>query len=241
MSNWTPLAKEYDPLKCGSIDGTDHQVHDKAILRAIQAKYKSNKGVKGDPHMTLFVGRLNHSTTCETLQQVFSAFDELKNITLVRDIVTGFSRGYAFIEFKNLENLNRAWREANGLIIDDSCIIADFEHERLMKGWVPRRLGGGFGGKKESGQLRFGCRERPFRKPINLQSSNNDDHRDKRPSSEYRSIYSRDQRKSCKSRSPDHKRRQFDHHYGKVRSYSSNRKDHRHSDSRDRSFLRNRT
>ena len=26
--------------------------------------------------------------------------------------------------------------------------------------------GGGFGGKKESGQLRFGGRERPFRKPM---------------------------------------------------------------------------
>lgn len=27
-------------------------------------------------------------------------------------------------------------------------------------------LGGGFGGKKESGQLRFGGRNRPFKKPI---------------------------------------------------------------------------
>ena len=27
-------------------------------------------------------------------------------------------------------------------------------------------LGGGFSGKKESGQLRFGGRERPFRKPM---------------------------------------------------------------------------
>ena len=26
--------------------------------------------------------------------------------------------------------------------------------------------GGGFGGKKESGQLRFGGRERPFRQPM---------------------------------------------------------------------------
>ena len=28
--------------------------------------------------------------------------------------------------------------------------------------------GGGFGGKKESGQLRFGGRDKPFVKPINL-------------------------------------------------------------------------
>ncbi|KAJ4968306.1 hypothetical protein NE237_015007 [Protea cynaroides] len=35
-----------------------------------------------------------------------------------------------------------------------------------MAGWIPRRLGGGLGGKKESSQLRFGGRERPFRAPL---------------------------------------------------------------------------
>ncbi|KAF1789687.1 hypothetical protein GQ600_13274 [Phytophthora cactorum] len=35
-----------------------------------------------------------------------------------------------------------------------------------MKGWKPRRLGGGLGGKKESGQLRFGGRDRPFKPPL---------------------------------------------------------------------------
>lgn len=39
----------------------------------------------------------------------------------------------------------------------------------LYTEWIPRRFGGGFGGKKESGQLRFGGKDRPFRKPISLQ------------------------------------------------------------------------
>lgn len=30
-------------------------------------------------------------------------------------------------------------------------------------------VGGGFGGRKESGQLRFGCLDRPWKKPIALQ------------------------------------------------------------------------
>ena len=30
------------------------------------------------------------------------------------------------------------------------------------RGWVPRRLGGGIGGNKNSGQLRFGGITRPF-------------------------------------------------------------------------------
>lgn len=56
----------------------------------------------------------------------------------------------------------------NQRCIDDSEIIVDNEHERRMDGWKPRRLGGGFGGKKESGQLRFGCHARPFQKPYDI-------------------------------------------------------------------------
>lgn len=38
MDEWSPLAKIYDPLKCGSIDGTDTVPHDKAVIRAMNAK-----------------------------------------------------------------------------------------------------------------------------------------------------------------------------------------------------------
>lgn len=32
--------------------------------------------------------------------------------------------------------------------------------------WLFNFSGGGFGGKKESGQLRFGGKDRPFKRPI---------------------------------------------------------------------------
>jgi U11/U12 small nuclear ribonucleoprotein 35 kDa protein len=51
--------------------------------------------------------------------------------------------------------------------IDGCSVLVDFQRGcGCWKGWVPRRLGGGLGGKKESGQMRFGGRERPFRLPI---------------------------------------------------------------------------
>merc|ERR1712176_837809 len=55
--------------------------------------------------------------------------------------------------------------------LDDSVLFVDYENSHNMKGWVPRRLGGGFGGDKKSGQLRFGGRDRPFKPPIQLPSS----------------------------------------------------------------------
>ncbi|XP_051539878.1 U11/U12 small nuclear ribonucleoprotein 35 kDa protein-like isoform X2 [Myxocyprinus asiaticus] len=170
MSEWCPVAKVYDPLKAGSIDGTDVEPHDKAVWRAMLARYRTNKGVTGDPHLTLFIARLNPQTSEEKLQEVFSKFGDIRRVRLVRDIVTGFSKRYAFIEYKEERSVNRAWRDASKLVVDQYELFVDFEQERTLQGWIPRRLGGGQGGKKESGQLRFGGRDRPFRKPINLTS-----------------------------------------------------------------------
>lgn len=65
-NNWSPLAKFYHPLQAGSIDGTDTAPHDRAVTRALEAKYKPNKRVSGDPDKTLFVGKLSKDT-CEGL------------------------------------------------------------------------------------------------------------------------------------------------------------------------------
>lgn len=168
MVDWNPIAKVYDPLKAGSIDGTDVEPHDRAVWRAMSASYKPDKAVVGDPLLTLFVARLNPQTTEEKLHQVFSKYGGIQRLRLVRDTVTGFSKRYAFIEYKEERSVVRARRDANKLVVDQHELFVDFELERTLKGWVPRRLGGGLGGKKESGQLRFGGRDRPFRKPINL-------------------------------------------------------------------------
>ncbi|KAG7266691.1 hypothetical protein CRUP_037258 [Coryphaenoides rupestris] len=146
MNEWSPIANVYNPLKAGSIDGTDLEPHDRAVWRALSARYKPNKGVVGDPLLTLYVARLNPETSEERLRDVFSKYGPIQRLRLVRDTVTGFSKRYAFVEYK-----------------EERSIV-----QRTLKGWIPRRLGGGQGGKKESGQLRFGGKDRPFRRPISL-------------------------------------------------------------------------
>jgi len=168
MNEWSPIATVYNPLKAGSIDSTDLEPHDRAVWRAMSARYKPNKGVVGDPLLTLYVARLNPETTEERLRDVFSKYGPIHRLRLVRDIVTGFSKRYAFVEYNEERSIVRARREAYKLVVDQSEIFVDFEQERTLKGWVPRRLGGGQGGKKESGQLRFGGKDRPFRRPIGL-------------------------------------------------------------------------
>uniref|UniRef100_A0A8C6TUM2 U11/U12 small nuclear ribonucleoprotein 35 kDa protein n=1 Tax=Neogobius melanostomus TaxID=47308 RepID=A0A8C6TUM2_9GOBI len=151
MTDWNPIAKEYNPLKAGSIDGTDVEPHDRAVFRAMYARYKPNKGVQGDPLLTLFVARLNPLTTDEKIHEVFSKFGDIQRLRLVRDIVTGFSKGYAFIEYKEERSVLKAWRDGNKLVVDQHEVFVDMEQERTLKGWVPRRLGGGLGERKSPG------------------------------------------------------------------------------------------
>eukprot|EP00795_Rhopilema_esculentum_P005218 gene5218-359_t len=166
FEHWSPTAVRYHPLQAGSIDGTDVFPHDKGIRRALGASYRPNKKVTGDPVKVLFVGHLDGNTKESTIRENFSKFGEVENCRLVRDIITGNSRRYAFVEFKRERDARIAWREMNKAFIDGAEILVEFEQERVLKGWIPRRFGGGFGGRKESGQLRFGGRDRPFRRPL---------------------------------------------------------------------------
>ncbi|KAF9795567.1 hypothetical protein SFRURICE_004939 [Spodoptera frugiperda] len=166
--DYQKYAFEYDPIKIASIDGTDTEPHDRAIVRAMHSEYSPNKLVKGNPSHTLFICRLNPRTTEEILKSEFSKFGRILKCRVVRDIVTGKSKQYAFIEFESVGCVERALKEMQKEYLDGSEMILEREAERRLPGWRPRRLGGGFGGRKESGQLRFGCQDRPFRKPITI-------------------------------------------------------------------------
>lgn len=146
--------------------GTDEYPHDRGIVRALNARYKPNSRVAGDPRHTIFVGRLHVKTDEDTLRHKFRKYGKIVRCRVVRDAVTGKSKSYAFIEFDTSASVRDAVRSMNKAYIDECEIVVDFEHERLMKGWKPRRLGGGLGGRRESGQLRFGGRARPFQRPF---------------------------------------------------------------------------
>ncbi|KAF2917030.1 hypothetical protein DAI22_09g162900 [Oryza sativa Japonica Group] len=165
-------AEKYHPIQAGSIDGTDVAPHDNAVLRALLCSTAGlydpfgDPKATGDPYCTVFVGRLSRYTDDETLRKEMSRYGRVKSMRLVRDIVTGASRGYAFVEYETDREMRRAYEDAHHSIIDGSEVLVDYYRQQLMPGWIPRRSGGGLGGKKESGQLRFGGRERPFRAPL---------------------------------------------------------------------------
>lgn len=166
LQNWRPYAREYDPLKAGSIDGTDTQPHDKAVSRAMLMHYNPPHDLESKSERTIFVARLGPKITNCDLKEFFGKHGDVISAKVIVDVVTGLSQGYGFVEMKSEEEARRALRRTTDAILNGHKIFIDYECSRTLKGWKPRRLGGGFGGKKESGQLRFGGKDRPFKRPI---------------------------------------------------------------------------
>jgi len=109
----------------------------------------TNPEATSDAYRTLFVSRLNYDTTEAKLRREFESYGSIKKITMVHDKITGRPRGYAFIEYKREKDMHEAYKRADGKRIDGRRILVDVERGRTSKGWLPRRLGGGLGGRKE--------------------------------------------------------------------------------------------
>ncbi|KAL0844825.1 hypothetical protein Bca101_018071 [Brassica carinata] len=142
--NRVVYATSYQPIQAGSIDGTDVAAHDNGDRRALLCH---NAGLydpfgdakaAGDPYCTLFVGRISHLTTEDTLREAMTRYGKIKSLRLVRHIVTGASRGYAFVECETEKEMRRAHEDAHHSLVDGRGIIVDYNrrpipHEDLKK------------------------------------------------------------------------------------------------------------
>ncbi|KAI5985975.1 hypothetical protein EDD15DRAFT_2300095 [Pisolithus albus] len=100
----------------------------------------------GDPYKTLFISRLHKGATENDLRREFESFGTIERVRIVRD-KKGRSRGYAFIVYERERDMKAAYKESDGLHIMGKRILVDVERGRTVRGWKPRRLGGGLGGR----------------------------------------------------------------------------------------------
>lgn len=109
-------------------------------------KYKGEQFTE-DAYRTLFVGRISYETSEKKLKREFEHFGRISKIRMIHDS-QGKPRGYAFIEFEKEADLRMAYDRADGKKIDGRRIVVDVERGRTVKGWRPRKFGGGLGGTK---------------------------------------------------------------------------------------------
>ncbi|KAF9933843.1 hypothetical protein FBU30_004239 [Linnemannia zychae] len=121
---------------------------DEALKKGLE-EWDPNKDEKvvGDPYKTLHISRLSYDCTEKDLRREFAMYGPIENIRVVKDS-EGKSRGYAFIEFEREKDMKAAYKDADGLKIMGRRIVVDVERGRTVKGWKPKRLGGGLGGTR---------------------------------------------------------------------------------------------
>ncbi|CAB3364919.1 Hypothetical predicted protein [Cloeon dipterum] len=104
-----------------------------------------------DPFKTLFVARINYDTSESKLRREFEVYGPIKKIMMTHNVSDGKPRGYAFIEYEHERDMHTAYKHADGKKIDGRRVLVDVERARTVKGWLPRRLGGGLGGTRRGG------------------------------------------------------------------------------------------
>ncbi|KAF9195587.1 hypothetical protein BGZ50_004186 [Haplosporangium sp. Z 11] len=118
-------------------------------LKAGLESWDPNKDEKivGDPYKTLHISRLSYECTEKDLRREFGMYGQIENVRVVKD-PEGKPRGYAFIEFEREKDMKAAYKDADGIKILGRRIVVDVERGRTVKGWKPKRLGGGLGGTR---------------------------------------------------------------------------------------------
>ncbi|HEY9487490.1 MAG TPA: RNA-binding protein [Chryseosolibacter sp.] len=64
--------------------------------------------------MNIYVGNLSRQAGETELRALFSEFGEVQSIKIIKESITGESRGFAFVEMTDNAEANLAIREMNG-------------------------------------------------------------------------------------------------------------------------------
>lgn len=84
------------------------------------------------PENVLFICKLNAITTSEDLELIFSRFGTILSCEIIKEPKTGESLQYAFVEFKEREEAERAYVKMDNVLVDDRRIHVDFSQVSLI-------------------------------------------------------------------------------------------------------------
>jgi len=87
-----------------------------------QSKFVLNWSTGGQIEPSVFVGDLSPSITDEDLHNLFSHYQSLKSVKIVRDSETGASKGYGFVRFNDSSEVQRCLYEMQGVFLVDRPI-----------------------------------------------------------------------------------------------------------------------
>jgi cold-inducible RNA-binding protein len=99
----------------------------------------------------LFVGNLSYQTMENDLQDYFSQIGAVNSVNLMMDKMTGKSRGFAFVEFANPDEANKAIEQFHNKEFQGRALTVNIARPREERPQQQRWSGGGGGGGGRDG------------------------------------------------------------------------------------------
>ncbi|KAL3652515.1 Organelle RRM domain-containing protein 2, mitochondrial [Castilleja foliolosa] len=95
-----------------------------------QAQTKVENPPSAEPSTNLFVSGLNKRTTTEGLRDAFAKFGQVVQAKVVTDRVSGYSRGFGFVDFATIEDAAAGINGMHGQYLDGWVIFAEYAKPR---------------------------------------------------------------------------------------------------------------
>ena len=92
----------------------------------------------------LYVGNLSFQASAEEVREVFAAYGDVENVSLVTDRYSGRSRGFAFVEMASEDAANKAREALNGKPFQERNLTVDWARPESQ-----RSAGGSGGGRRD--------------------------------------------------------------------------------------------
>jgi len=81
----------------------------------------------------LFVGSIAFKTTDESLRAFFETIGTVETATIIKDRMTGRSKGFGFVEMSNDDEAMKAIEQLNGKELDGRAIVVNEARPREEK------------------------------------------------------------------------------------------------------------
>lgn len=95
--------------------------------------------------MNIYVGNVDYNTSEDQLSVLFREFGEVSSVKIIKDKLTGRSKGFAFIEMANDSEGQAAIEKLNGYTLNSRSINVTVARPKTESG------GGGGGGFRRRG------------------------------------------------------------------------------------------
>jgi RNA recognition motif-containing protein len=100
--------------------------------------------------MNIYVGNLSKDTSDEQLQNLFSEFGYIKSVKIIRDLFSGESKGFGFVEMPGAAEAQKAVNALNTKELNGKKLVVN-EARPKTDSRKPGGSGGFRGGRGKSG------------------------------------------------------------------------------------------